>query len=70
VGPRTASRETPGAALILHTKGPFPSISTSLSPFGCLPSRIASTIRSNLNALLADGTDWRFLNQLKRELKT
>ena len=26
-------------------------------------------INSNPNALLADGTDWRFINQLKRELK-
>jgi NitT/TauT family transport system substrate-binding protein len=26
-------------------------------------------IRSSPNAILADGTDWRFLNDLKRELK-
>jgi NitT/TauT family transport system substrate-binding protein len=26
-------------------------------------------IKSSPNALLADGTDWRFLNELKRELK-
>jgi NitT/TauT family transport system substrate-binding protein len=26
-------------------------------------------IRSSPNALLADGTDWRFLNEIKRELK-
>ena len=26
-------------------------------------------IRSNANALLAEGTDWRFINELKRELK-
>ena len=26
-------------------------------------------INSSPNALLADGTDWRFLNELKRELK-
>jgi NitT/TauT family transport system substrate-binding protein len=26
-------------------------------------------IRSSPNAILADGTDWRFLNELKRELK-
>jgi NitT/TauT family transport system substrate-binding protein len=26
-------------------------------------------IKSNPNALIADGTDWRFLNELKRELK-
>jgi len=27
-----------------HPSGPFPSISPSLSPFGCRPSRIASTM--------------------------
>jgi NitT/TauT family transport system substrate-binding protein len=26
-------------------------------------------IKSSPNSLLADGTDWRFLNELKRELK-
>jgi NitT/TauT family transport system substrate-binding protein len=26
-------------------------------------------IKSNPNALIANGTDWRFLNELKRELK-
>jgi NitT/TauT family transport system substrate-binding protein len=26
-------------------------------------------IKSSPNALIADGTDWRFLNELKRELK-
>jgi hypothetical protein len=26
-------------------------------------------IKSTPNAILADGTDWRFLNELKRELK-
>jgi NitT/TauT family transport system substrate-binding protein len=29
----------------------------------------AGMIRSSPNALLTDGTDWRFLNELKRELK-
>jgi NitT/TauT family transport system substrate-binding protein len=29
----------------------------------------AGMIRSSPNALLAEGTDWRFLNELKRELK-
>jgi NitT/TauT family transport system substrate-binding protein len=29
----------------------------------------AGMIKSSQNALLAEGTDWRFLNQLKRELK-
>jgi NitT/TauT family transport system substrate-binding protein len=27
-------------------------------------------IKSSPNALLAEGTDWRFVNELKRELKT
>jgi NitT/TauT family transport system substrate-binding protein len=26
-------------------------------------------IKSSPNKLIADGSDWRFLNQLKRELK-
>ncbi len=26
-------------------------------------------IKSTPNAILADGTDWRFLNEIKRELK-
>jgi NitT/TauT family transport system substrate-binding protein len=30
----------------------------------------AGMIKSTPNALLAEGTDWRFLNELKRELKT
>ena len=29
----------------------------------------AGMISSSPNALLAEGTDWRFLNELKRELK-
>jgi len=27
-------------------------------------------IKSSPNKIIADGTDWRFLNELKRELKT
>jgi NitT/TauT family transport system substrate-binding protein len=27
-------------------------------------------IKSSPNKLIADGTDWRFLNELRRELKT
>jgi NitT/TauT family transport system substrate-binding protein len=30
----------------------------------------AGLIRSSPKKIVADGTDWRFLNQLKRELKT
>jgi NitT/TauT family transport system substrate-binding protein len=30
----------------------------------------AGMIKSNPNKIIADGTDWRFLNELKRELKT
>jgi NitT/TauT family transport system substrate-binding protein len=26
-------------------------------------------LKSSPNTILADGTDWRFLNELKRELK-
>jgi NitT/TauT family transport system substrate-binding protein len=26
-------------------------------------------VRSSPNAIIAEGTDWRFLNELKRELK-
>jgi NitT/TauT family transport system substrate-binding protein len=29
----------------------------------------AGMIASNPNQILAEGTDWRFLNELKRELK-
>jgi NitT/TauT family transport system substrate-binding protein len=29
----------------------------------------AGMIRSSPNKIIADGTDWRFLNELKRELK-
>ena len=29
----------------------------------------AGMINSSPNALLAEGTDWRFVNELKRELK-
>jgi NitT/TauT family transport system substrate-binding protein len=29
----------------------------------------ADMINSSPNALIAEGTDWRFLNELKRELK-
>ena len=29
----------------------------------------AGMLKSSPNALLAEGTDWRFLNELKRELK-
>jgi NitT/TauT family transport system substrate-binding protein len=30
----------------------------------------AGFIKSNPQKIIADGTDWRFLNELKRELKT
>jgi NitT/TauT family transport system substrate-binding protein len=29
----------------------------------------AGMIQASPNALIADGTDWRFVNELKRELK-
>jgi NitT/TauT family transport system substrate-binding protein len=37
--------------------------------FWALRLREAGLIKSNPNKLIADGTDWRFLNELKRELK-
>jgi NitT/TauT family transport system substrate-binding protein len=32
--------------------------------------REAGMIKSTPNKLIADATDWRFLNELKRELKS
>jgi NitT/TauT family transport system substrate-binding protein len=37
--------------------------------FYALRLREVGMIRSNPNQLLAEGTDWRFAEQLKRELK-
>jgi NitT/TauT family transport system substrate-binding protein len=37
--------------------------------FYALRLREVGMIKSSPNALLADGTDWRILNELKRELK-
>jgi len=37
--------------------------------FYALRLREAGMIKSNPNKLIADSTDWRFLNELKRELK-
>jgi NitT/TauT family transport system substrate-binding protein len=37
--------------------------------FYALRLREAGMIKSNPNKIVADGTDWRFLNELKRELK-
>jgi NitT/TauT family transport system substrate-binding protein len=38
--------------------------------FYALRLREAGMIKSNPNRIIADGTDWRFLNELKRELKS
>jgi NitT/TauT family transport system substrate-binding protein len=38
--------------------------------FYALRLREAGLIKSGPNKILADGTDWRFWNELKRELKT
>ena len=38
-------------------------------PFYALRLHEVGMIKSSPNALLAEGTDWRFLNELKRELK-
>jgi NitT/TauT family transport system substrate-binding protein len=37
--------------------------------FWALRLREAGMIKSNPNKIIAEATDWRFLNQLKRELK-
>jgi NitT/TauT family transport system substrate-binding protein len=37
--------------------------------FWALRLREAGMIKSNPNKIIADATDWRFLNELKRELK-
>jgi NitT/TauT family transport system substrate-binding protein len=37
--------------------------------FYSLRLREAGMIKSNPNRIIADGTDWRFWNELKRELK-
>ena len=37
--------------------------------FYALRMREAGMINSNPQKIIADGTDWRFLNELKRELK-
>jgi NitT/TauT family transport system substrate-binding protein len=38
--------------------------------FYALRLREAGMIKSSPNKILADGTDWRFWNELKRELKS
>ena len=38
--------------------------------FYSLRLREAGIIKSSPNKILADGTDWRFWNELKRELKS
>jgi NitT/TauT family transport system substrate-binding protein len=38
--------------------------------FYALRLREAGMIKSSPNKILADGTDWRFWNDLKRELKS
>ena len=37
--------------------------------FYALRLREAGMIKSSPQKIIADGTDWRFLNELKRELK-
>ena len=37
--------------------------------FYALRLREVGMIKSSPNEILAEGTDWRFLNELKRELK-
>jgi NitT/TauT family transport system substrate-binding protein len=38
--------------------------------FYALRLREAGMIKSNPNKIIAEGTDWRFLNEIKRELKS
>jgi NitT/TauT family transport system substrate-binding protein len=38
--------------------------------FYALRMREAGFIRSNPQKIITEGTDWRFLNELRRELKT
>ena len=38
--------------------------------FYALRMHEAGMIKSSPNEIIAEGTDWRFLNELKRELKT
>jgi NitT/TauT family transport system substrate-binding protein len=38
--------------------------------FWALRLREAGIIKSSPNRIIAQGTDWRFFNELKRELKT
>ena len=38
--------------------------------FYALQLHEAGMIKSSPNKIIADGTDWRFLNELKRELKS
>jgi NitT/TauT family transport system substrate-binding protein len=38
--------------------------------FYALRLREVGMIRTNPNKLIAEGTDWRFLNEIKRELKS
>ena len=38
--------------------------------FYSLRLREAEIIKSHPNKIIADGTDWRFWNELKRELKS
>ena len=52
----------------LHTSGAtmIPKIRSASMRFGCAKRDM---INSTPNKLIAEGTDWRFFNELKRELK-
>ena len=54
------SRTTSGASMIPEDTIRFYS----------LRLREAGMIKSTPNKIIADGTDWRFFNELKRELKS
>ena len=52
-----------------HTPDGASSIRRNSLRFYALRLHEAGMIKSSPNAILADGTDWRLLNELKRELK-
>jgi hypothetical protein len=62
-GAAAGDDETAYPALAEHLRGP------SVHRFYALRLREAGMIKSTPQRLIAQGTDWRFLNELKKELK-
>jgi NitT/TauT family transport system substrate-binding protein len=48
---------------------PDTALTAAVVRFYALRLHEAGMLSNSPNALLAEGTDWRFLNELKRELK-